>query len=104
MVDKTSERIGPDHPISVMAGALSDNAFVLAAGMQMSRWDMCVAMANAIGHILADSGKPLPEDIARQVPAKQSRAMPRDAALGRMNDLIEVMQGAYDLRNIEGEA
>ena len=54
---KTFDTIGPDHAISKVANALSDQAFELSAKMGISRWDLCVAMANAIGQILADSGK-----------------------------------------------
>lgn len=79
--------IGPDDPISVLANSLSDVASEIAEGMQLSKFDVAVAYANACGHILADS-----------------KDMPRDTALERMDRLREVMQGAYDLRNVEGAA
>lgn len=86
MAKPKSEIIGPDHAISRMANGLSDGALELAARARLSRWDLCVALANACGQILADS-----------------KDMPRDKALERMDSLREVMQGAYDLRGVEGE-
>ena len=81
-----SEVIGPDHMISRIAGALSANAFQLAGEARLSKWEIAVALANAAGQILADG-----------------QDMPRAAALERMDRLCQVMEGAYDLRDVAGE-
>jgi hypothetical protein len=101
MTQETFESIGPEHPISRIANALSDEAVVLAARTGLSRWDLCVAMANAIGHILADSGSPLPPGV-RYAPGAAPKTMPRDAAMRRLDDLRVVMESAYDLRDVRG--
>ena len=85
--NKTAEVIGPDHAISKMARGLSRNVDELAAKAGISPWDVCVALANACGQILA-----------------QSKDMPRDHALDRMDSLREIAQGAYDLYDVKGEA
>lgn len=90
----TFETVGADHGISVLANTLSDMAYETAARLQLSKWDVCVALANAIGQILADASKP----------QSGGKPLPRSAALARMNNLKKVMKGAYDLRDIEGEA
>lgn len=81
-------------PVSVLANALSRTAFELAAKMRMSKMDVCCAFANAIGHILADSAKS----------QSGGKSLPRDGAISRMDDLREVMQAAYDLRDVAGES
>lgn len=89
-----AEIVGPDHGISVLANTLSDMAYETAGRLQMSKWDVCVALANAIGQILADGSKP----------ESGGKPMPRSHAMARINDLKKVMKGAYDLRDVEGEA
>ncbi len=95
------EVVGADDPVTRMAHAISGQAFQLAAQFKMSRFDVCVAMANACGHILADNLAPPPEGV---VMPKRGKAMPREAALERMDSLREVMQAAYDMRDIKGGA
>ncbi|MGI9491413.1 MAG: hypothetical protein ACR2QF_03200 [Geminicoccaceae bacterium] len=102
-MDRPAEIIGPEHPISRVADALSDQAFELAAKMEISRWDLCVAMANACGKILADAAsKPAPPDGI--VMPKRGRNMPRPEAVERMDALREIMEASYDMRDIKGEA
>lgn len=81
------ETIEPGHPISMLSNALSDNAMGFAGRLGISRMDVAVALANAAGQILGDS-----------------KDMPRDVAVGRMDDLRRVMEAAYDLRKIDGSA
>lgn len=102
MTAKRWESVGPDHPIAIMAHSLSDRAYELAAVAGISRWDLCVAMANAIGHVLADSAKPPPEGVV--LPNRNARKMPREAALERFDSLREIMQTAYDTRDTKGSA
>ena len=87
MTDRKFETIGPDDPISMLAGQFSnpEHVLLLATSAGISRMEVAIAMANACGHILASS-----------------KDMTRDAALGRMDDLREVMQGAYDLYDTQG--
>ncbi len=84
--DKTTEVIGPDHKISVVANNLSNNAPRIAAEAQLTEWEFAVALANACGQILA-----------------HHKDMPRDRALERFDALCEVMAGAYDLYGVEGK-
>jgi hypothetical protein len=84
-VPKTFEALGPDHPVAFLANAISDNAWTIAAASGVSRFQLCVAMANACGHILAGAGLP---------PAE---------AQDRIDALRTCMQGAYDLHDAEGE-
>jgi len=87
------ETVDADHGISKLANTLSDMAFETAGRLGISKWDVCVALANAIGQILADGARP----------QSGGEPMPRSAALARMNDLKKVMKGAYDLRDVQGE-
>lgn len=86
--------IKPDHPIARIANSLSGAAYELAGQARMSKMDLCVALANACGQILADAAQP----------AAGGKPLPRDAALKRMDDLRKVMEAAYDLRTVEGES
>lgn len=90
---KKFETVGDNHPVSRLANTLSGMAFELASGARVSKMDVCTAMANACGQILADAAKP----------ASGGKALPRTEALRRMDDLRKVMQGAYDLRTVRGE-
>lgn len=83
-----------DHPVAQLSNTLSGMAFELAGTMRMSKMDVCAALANACGQILADASKP----------ASGGKPLPRDEATKRMDDLRDVMQGAYDLRTVQGEA
>ena len=74
-----------DHPLALMANAIAEQHREFCAINQMSPWDFCEALANACGMILASS-----------------KDMPRDAALERMDSLRRIMEGAYDLRDVEG--
>jgi len=91
---KKFESIGPEHPISKIANALSGAAYELAGQARMSKMDLCAALANACGQILADAAKP----------QAGGKPLPIDEAIRRMDDLRRVMEAAYDLRNVEGEA
>jgi hypothetical protein len=84
-VPKTFEALGPDHPVAFLANAISDNAWTIAAASGVSRFQLCVAMASACGHILAGAGLP---------PAE---------AHDRIDALRTCMRGAYDLHDAEGE-
>ena len=85
--DVKAEVIGANHPISILANVLSAHAYQLAAVQGISRWEVAVAMANACGHILADSGD-----------------IPRDQALHRMDMLRQAIEGGFDLRDVEGSS
>lgn len=98
------EVIGPDHPISRISNALSDQAFILAGQFGVSRWDLCVAMSNACGQILADAATPNAEPPPGVTMPKRGSGLPREKALDRMDQLRVVMQGAYDLRTVQGES
>jgi len=76
-------RVEPGHPIDTIANTLSDREHVrlLSASHKISPMDVAIAYANACGHILG-----------------MSVDMPRDTALGRIDDLAEVMRQAYDLK------
>ncbi len=94
-----------DAPVSKLANALSANSLEFSAEFKMSRWDVCCAYANAIGHILADAAEPLPDHMLP--PEKRGRkggGIPKEAAFARMRDLIKVMENAYELRSTKGEA
>lgn len=86
------ELISEDSAIHRFANGLSSDAEKMCAAMGMSKWDLCVALANACGHILADAAHP-----------GLGKGLPRDKALERMDALREVMQGAYDLRDVAGK-
>lgn len=86
------ETIEPDHPISRIANTLAQEAFTLAGRARISKMDVCVALANACGQILADAAKP----------ASGGKPLPREEALRRMDDLRKVMESAYDLRDVAG--
>ena len=82
---KTLKALGPDHPVAFLANAISDNAWTIAAASGVSRFQLCVAMAGACGHILAGAGLPPTE------------------AHDRIDVLKTNMQSAYDLHDAEGE-
>jgi hypothetical protein len=84
-VPKTFKALGPDHPVAFLANAISDNATTIAAASGVSRFQLCVAMANACGHILAGAGLP---------PAE---------AHDRLDALKTCMPSAFDLQDAEGE-
>ena len=58
MSEPKYEQIEADHPISLIAHSITANAFELSAQFGISRMDLCAALANAIGKILADAAKP----------------------------------------------
>jgi len=90
---KKFETITPDHPVSRIANTLSAAAYELAGQARISKMDLCSALANACGQILADAG----------TPQSGGKALPREEALKRMDDLRRVMEAAYDLRTVQGE-
>lgn len=92
MTEPTFGVTGPGDPVGRIANNLAAMAEDLARGAQISRFDLCVALANTIGFILADAAKP----------KLGGKALPRSQALERMDALRKVMEGAYDLRDIEG--
>jgi len=79
--------VAADHAISNIANSISGQANKIAAQAGVSKLDIAVALANACGHILADS-----------------KDMPRETAMLRINDLKKIMQAAYELRDTVGEA
>jgi len=81
-----------NDPVSTLAHALTDEAGPIALKMGISKMDVCVAMANAIGFILADA----------RMPARGFTGMPKQTAMDRMDDLRKAMALAYDLREIDG--
>lgn len=85
-IKRTSEVIGPDHPISKLSAVVAAEARNMAEAAGLSQWEICLAYANGCGLILAGS-----------------KDMSRDHALARMDGLREAMQGAYDMYDIEGE-
>ena len=64
---------------------LSGTAYEIAGGLRISKMDVAVALVNAAAHILADS-----------------KDMPRETALLRMDDLRVVMEASYEMRKVEG--
>lgn len=94
MAEVIFETITGNHPVGKLANTLSDMAFELAAHLRMSKMDVCSALANACGQILAD---------AAVVPAG-GKALPREEALNRMDALRKVMESAYDLRSVKGSS
>lgn len=88
------ESIGPDHPISKIANSLSGAAYELAGHAKISKMDLCAALANACGQILADAA----------IPQAGGKPLPKAEAVKRMDDLRVVMEAAYDLRTVEGES
>lgn len=88
------QTVEPNHPVSKLADALSANAEDFSQSFGMSKMDVCAAMANAIGHILFDAGRPPPGAIGK--------ALPKADALKRMDNLRQVMEAAYELRGVEG--
>lgn len=94
------EAVDGEHGISMIANAISEQACEMAAKARISRWDLCVALANACGHILADQSKPPPAGI---IMPNRGRPMPRAAALERMDALRTIMEASYDLRDVSGE-
>jgi len=92
MEEPKFETIGRDHPVSHLANELAAHAHMLAGVAQISKFDVCVAMANACGLILADAAKTAPG----------GKPLPRDKAIERMNALRTIMESAYDLRDVKG--
>lgn len=90
---KEFESVNPDHPISKFANQLSGMALELAGHMQVSKMDICSALASACGQILADAS----------LPASGGKPLPREEALKRMDALRTVMGAAYELRFVAGE-
>lgn len=85
------ETVGLEHPVTNLANALADEAPSFAAKMGISKMDVCSAMANAIGFILADASKPGPG----------GTGLPREKALARMDHLRTIMQASYELREVK---
>ncbi len=81
------ENIGSDHPVGALANAMSDMVVEIAGRLKISQMDVAVAHVNAAAYILADS-----------------KDMPRDKALARMDDLRIVMEATYELRKVEGHS
>lgn len=81
------EVVEADDPMAIFANTLADQAQDLAAAHKISKWDVCVAMANAIGFILADGTD-----------------MPKATAFQRIRHIVKVMKAAYELRKTEGSA
>lgn len=88
------QNIGPDHPVSKIANTLSGAAYELAGQARISKMDLCAALANACGQILADAGQP----------QSGGKPLPKAEAVKRMDDLRRVMEAAYDLRTVEGSS
>lgn len=103
MSEPKFENIGPDHPISQLANTLSDQAFILSAQFGISRWDLCIAMSNACGQILADAASTNADPPEGVSMPKRGEGLPREKALERMDHLRVIMESAYDLRNVEGQ-
>jgi len=87
MSENTFKTVGPNHAISNIANNISGLADGIATNGGISRFEVAIALANACGHILADS-----------------KDMPRSAAMKRIDDLKTIMQSAYELRGTVGEA
>lgn len=89
MKDDTSrfESIEPDHPISVIAAALAEQAPQVAGMYRITLMDVAVAYCNAAAQILASS-----------------KDMPREAALGRIRDLHKVMEATYEMQEVNTSA
>lgn len=93
MTGKKFGLVDGTHGISKLAGMLRRDLIPVSAALQLSKMDYCAALANAIGQILRD---------AAEAPAG-AKGLPREEALKRMDDLRQVMQGAYDLNDVKGE-
>jgi len=67
-------------PVTVAVNVLLGNSYKMAADLRLSRYELCIVMANVIGHIIAESclpakppegiilkgtGKPMTDTIAR---------------------------------------
>lgn len=85
--EKTSEIIGPDAPVSKLTHEFVSQVPSISQLTDLSPWEICEAWANACGQVLA-----------------QSKDMPRETAMDRFDSLREIMAGAYDLYDIQGEA
>lgn len=88
------QRLEHDHPITETANSLAAVAHDWAAKARASKMDFCAALANACGQILADAAKP----------QSGGKPLPREEAIRRMDDLRMVMEAAYDLRDVRGDA
>jgi hypothetical protein len=76
-----------DRRIIQLACAVDGAAKSYAQMSGLSPFEVCIALANALGHALAESG------------VGASRA----DALARIETLREIIQGAYDLHDVWGE-
>lgn len=92
-MSKKFENVAPNHPVSKLANSLSAVAYDFAGRLRISKMDVCSALANACGQILADAAKP----------QSGGKSLPRAEAVRRMDDLRKVMEAAYDLRTVEGD-
>ncbi|MEI9995155.1 MAG: hypothetical protein WDM91_11210 [Rhizomicrobium sp.] len=80
----------------VLADNRSDDpcpVYVTLCGAMAALETRLAEEVNACGQILADASKP----------ASGGKPLPREEAVRRMDDLRKVMEGAYDLRSVEGE-
>lgn len=80
---KDLELLNGDHAITALANSLSDNVTQIANASGISRWEVCVAMANACGHILAEGN------------------MTREAAIERLDALRKISETAYELYHMK---
>lgn len=96
--EKHVEVVGPDHPIARFAHMLADEVYDLGAEWNLSRFDMCVALANACGNILADASlppNPPPHIILKSPDGRPGKVLTPDKALDRIQDLHGIMRDSY---------
>jgi len=75
-----------DRRIAQLACAVEGAAKSYASMSGLTPWEVCIALATALGHTLAEGG-----------------AASREQALARIETLREIIQGAYDLHDIRDE-
>jgi hypothetical protein len=75
-----------DRRIAQLACAVEGATKSYAQMCGLTPWEVCIALANALGHSLAEGG-----------------ALPREEAVARIETLREITQGAYDLHDVWGE-
>lgn len=75
-----------DEPMSKFLNAIIASHQDVCADLKISPMQYCIVMANVQGIILSNY-----------------RDMPRDVALGRMDDLRTLVQMAYDTADVEGK-
>jgi hypothetical protein len=95
-----TEMVDPEHPVAKLATMLSSEALVLSAAAGLSRWELCMALANACGHILAAAGKPAPDLPPGITMPKRGKALSPEDAMQRIDALHEIMRRAYELHDV----